>query len=164
MFQWKKCTALLLKPSKLPLLWEHAQPSSHSPGLTSWFSWDLTCSSSELLQVFCQGCRWRSLSNDWPLETKPCHGAEHLGSPCVAKLTLPHTQPGSVLPLCWLSFPAVRLPSPTTAHPDGNTPYPMEHPKTCSSPPWKRNHCNTQNTQIIRWWASLGCYDNFYKR
>ena len=113
----EKCSVFLLSTESL-LCETGKQPATHrksqaihSSDLTSWFSWDLTCSSSGLLKVFCPGCNQRSLSNDWPLETKTCHGAEYLGSLCMVKLALPSTQPCTILSLCWavLSFPAVRL-------------------------------------------------------
>lgn len=113
----EKCTVFLLSPESL--FWgtgkqpaPHSRSQAiHSSDLTSWFSWDLTCSSSGLLQVFCPGCNQRSLSNDWPLETETCLGAEHLGSLCMVKLALPSTQPWTILSLCWvvLSLPAATL-------------------------------------------------------
>lgn len=122
----------LFKPRELPLPWEHAQPTTHSPALTAWLSWDSTCTSSELLQVSCQSCHWRPLRNDWPPGKQALPWGRAFGIPVCDTAWLSPVPGG-------LSFLAVRLPRPTTAYPEGNTllspPVPWSFPKHTATLP-----------------------------
>lgn len=187
----EKCNVLSLKS----LLCETGkQPATHSRSQaisssdpTSWFNWDSTHTSSGSLQVSCPGHNQRSLSNDWPLETKPCHEAEHLGSLCTVKPALPSTQPCTILSLCSvvLSFPAARLswpcPSPfrkVNTLPTCPTGLPREQragwklekqdhcyatlKKKYSITHWKWNHCclmTNSSPNLFRLCTSLISYD-----
>lgn len=128
------------------------------------------------------------LSNDGLLETKTCHRAEHLGSPCMVRLAWQSTQPCTILSLCSVvlsfhgdSWPCHNLSRRMYSPPTSSTglmrtenrmkagdegsllcSFKEEPPETYSITHWKWKHCylmSNRSSSLFRWCFSLICYD-----